>query len=144
MTPRELSEFRSRQAKELHARGVFRPRNPGRKPSRPTAHSVIAERVRQEADQIATRLLDLARDGRPHESLRAIDELLKAEAREQSREERELDRLRGMSRDRLLGEVVAHLRQLEAAGIVVIPESQAVEHEPVRELPSVPPRADDA
>src|SRR5262245_53896912 len=44
MTPKELSEFRSRQAKELHERGVFKPRNPGRKPNQPTAHQIVAQR----------------------------------------------------------------------------------------------------
>ena len=139
MTPQELSRFRSEQAKRLHAEGKFKPKNPGRKPNRPTAHQVIAERVRQEADEIAKRLIELAKDGKPQDSLRAIDSLLKSEAREQTREEREQDRLRSMSRDRLLAQVVGHLRQLEDAGIVVIPEAQVVEHDPVRELPSAFP-----
>src|SRR5687767_10970227 len=105
MSKEELSRFRSEQAKELHRRGVFKPRNPGRKPNRPSAHEVNAERVRTEAGEIATRLIEMAKDGRPQDSLRAIDSLLRSEAREQAREEREEDRLRSMSRDRLIAEV---------------------------------------
>jgi hypothetical protein len=121
MTKEELSPFRSEQAKELHRRGVFKPRNPGRKPSRPTAHQVIAERVRAEADEIATRLIELAKEGKPQDSLRAIDSLLRSEAREQARENREEDRLRSMSRDRLIAEVAHRLRAMGEAGWTIVP-----------------------
>lgn len=135
----ELHEFRSRQAKELHARGVFTPRNPGRKPNRPSAPQVIAARVSEEADEIATRLIELAKDGKPQDSLRAIDSLLKSESREQAREDREQDRLRSLSQDRLIAEVALRLRSMEEAGWTMAPpEELIVEHEPVREL-SPPP-----
>jgi hypothetical protein len=44
----------------------------------------------------------LAKDGKPRDSLRAIDSLLKSESWKQAREDREQDRLRSLSRDRLI------------------------------------------
>jgi hypothetical protein len=113
--------------------------DPGRKPNRPSAHQVIPERVREEADAVATRLIELAKDGKA--AGRAAGHRLAAEVRGEGGVPRgaATDRLRLLSRHRLIAEVVHRLRSMEEAGWTSAPpERLVVERGPVRELS--PPR----